>query len=254
MKEKEKKVFQINSRIRVLDEEKQNYYHSTIQEVGPDSFYINEPLSTFREKLVMPISSRWNFHIIGDDALYEFNSTVVGYYQDQVMLVEIQYPAKISRWQRRQFFRFPCNLEMEYWVIDGSGEGQKGDISIQQASGLLHSWYQPLERERVKEKGYLQDTGELGPGYRCFTVDISGGGMQFTTSRRIPEGSFLLIHLNLGNDSLMLKGRVSRSSKSKVDGANLYRVGVEFTSMEEKVRDLIISYIFEEMRRRMSKE
>ncbi len=246
---RDKSLFQLNTRVRVVDEEQQKYYHATIQEVGEKSFFINVPLSAFNEKLKMPEHSRWNFYLIADDAMYGFVSRVLGHREDQVWLIEIDYPEQLERWQRRRFFRFSWNLEVEYWVVEGKGSG--GDISERKAGRVLQKWYSPGEGSSARQLTRSREAVNLPEGRHGYTVDISGGGLQFTAPRYIPEGTVLLINLQIGNDSLMLKGRITRTAKMDTVEVNKYRLGVEFIELEDKVRDLIISHIFEEMRRRM---
>jgi len=249
------RLFQINLRIQVYDERVQDYYSATIQDVGADSFFINEPMSQAAVTLFMGANTYWQFCLIRDDALYYFESRVIGHKKDQIKLIEVQYPEMVSRKQRRGYYRLPCTLELEYWVVDKHLTAENPTdqkLNSQQLTRILTNWNNPLTEADYQEKEKWQQSGDMPPEKTAHSVDISGGGLQLISTRKLVEGDHLVIVLRLEGTKLLTQGVVVRSSKHKEGSQFIYRVGVKFIDLPEKVRERIVQYVFEQMRHRMT--
>ena len=242
-------LFRINTRIQVWEENRGEHYEATVQDVGPESFFINEPLLHAYRKLPMPVNSRWKFQLLGEDAQYQFVAPVIGYRQDQILLIEISYPNEVIRHQRRNYVRLPCNLDVEYWQIIEGGV-RPGEIEPQEASRVLQNWNQSLTMGYYLDKKSLQETGLLPEGVHSFTIDISGGGVQLVVYRRPTVGTAYLVLWYLANKKIMAKAQVARVEEIKEGSSRRYRVGAKFLEMPEPIRDQIIGFIFEQMRQR----
>jgi len=245
------RLFQINLRIQVYDENAQEHYYATVQDVGKNSFYINQPMSRASQTLFMGLHSIWEFSLIREDALYHFVSRVVGQKTDQVLLIEVEFPEQVYRQQRRNFFRFPDSRELEYWVI-GTRE-IKNYMNEGTVHQLLNTWCNPLTPGNLQEKKELQDSGELPRSHQAYTVDLSGGGLQFVSTQEVKLNDRIFLILTLSQDvRLMIRGEVARVERY-MEGSRLnYRVGLGFVEMPDSIREHIIKYIFLQMRQRVT--
>ncbi len=85
-------------------------------------------------------------------------------------------------------------------------------------------------------------------------LDISGGGMRFTSNSGLELKKTLITHLklNLGDveeEELFLSASIIGSDKTKLD-QTVYENRVEFDHIDNYEREVIIKFIFEEERKR----
>ena len=75
-------------------------------------------------------------------------------------------------------------------------------------------------------------------------VDLSGGGVSFDSAERYVQGDIIEIHMVLNKvheGALLVYGEAVRVD---MIGQNLYRVAVRFVSLDERIRNLIIKFVF----------
>jgi len=98
------------------------------------------------------------------------------------------------------------------------------------------------DRERVEILGELH--GEVMIFQPLSIKEISRGGCLVETSFPLHLNSLHDVRLTLGDQSVVLKARVAHCRISDVDQEIvLYRSGVEFTEMNDRVRDVIRNFI-----------
>lgn len=130
-----------------------------------------------------------------------------------VVVLAMPEPARVERYQQRDFVRLEATLNLMYYVThfpDGSPR----------PTGLIQSR----------------------------TRDISGNGAQILCPEPYPLGTRLDIHLEVDGRTLHVVGEVIRAVKEL--GPKEYWLGVRFMGLEERDRDTIIRYIFNEQRER----
>jgi len=84
-----------------------------------------------------------------------------------------------------------------------------------------------------------------------FTADLSGGGMLLRTFENLPPETMIMINTLIGENNIDIQGITIRSIKE--DNSNYYDVSVMFIGISERIRDKIISYVFDiqrQMRRK----
>ena len=114
-----------------------------------------------RGKLVLlPLGIRMEFIFFSKGTLYRAVGQVrERYKRENVYMLEIELKSQISKYQRREFFRFPCIMDMNYYTIEEQEAALKtGEalfIELQEAEG----------KSRDRE-------------YAGRIVDLSGGGIQ----------------------------------------------------------------------------
>ena len=98
------------------------------------------------------------------------------------------------------------------------------------------------DRERVEILGELH--GEVMVFQPLSIKEISHGGCLVETSFPLHINSLHDIRLTLGDQSVVLKGRVAHCRISDVDQEVVhYRSGVEFIETSDRIRGVIIQFI-----------
>jgi c-di-GMP-binding flagellar brake protein YcgR len=98
------------------------------------------------------------------------------------------------------------------------------------------------DRERVEILGELH--GEVMVFQPLSIKEISHGGCLVETSFPLHINSLHDIRLTLGDQSVVLKGRVAHCRISDVDQEIVhYRSGVEFIEPSERIREVIVEFI-----------
>ncbi|HOM02076.1 MAG TPA: flagellar brake protein [Acetivibrio sp.] len=182
--------------------------------------YIAAPIKQGR---IYPVGIGQKLEIvfIKDDSLYEFNGKVIGReVRHNISLLRVEITSEIKRIQRRDFFRFDCSIPVSYRIVDKPGI---------------------YDNQRKFTKSY--------------TRDLSGGGVCIRLKERIETGQLLRCELSLNDfNKVSFLGRVVRLTEyDKENDVYKYEIGIKFEEIEEKDRERIISYIFQEQRRLIKK-
>lgn len=193
------------------------WYKSSIQELDADTLSVSLPyyngtyFSALRDELLRVEFSE-------EDAVYSFETTVVGRKKsNQVPLLVLARPKVLSRTQRRNFVRFPVLLPVRFRTIS-SGDGR-----------------------------LVEDVSPVNGK----ALDISGGGLQISSTRKVNENDTVMVNLALDDDNpreLTLCGTVNWVAEDSV--TRTIRFGVRFDDIQEAEQERIISYIFTKMRQR----
>jgi PilZ domain len=98
------------------------------------------------------------------------------------------------------------------------------------------------DRERVEILGELH--GEVMVFQPLSIREISRGGCLVETSFPLHINSLHDIRLSLGEQSIVLKGRVAHCRISDVDQEIVhYRSGIEFIEPSDRIREVIVGFI-----------
>jgi len=89
--------------------------------------------------------------------------------------------------------------------------------------------------------------------YEGMILDMSGGGIRFTSKSKLVSNKALLNHIRLNmldddEEELFLSGMMIESAPTELD-KTIYENRVEFESIDHMEREIIIKFIFEEERR-----
>jgi len=157
-----------------------------------------------------------NVQILTDSAIYEFSSAIICSINASTPTYVLEMPQQINRIQRKRYVRYDYSLTLSFSPIDSEAQ-----------------WKSICPRLHAK------------------TINISGGGLCFTWSNPIREKTLLAITLNLpyGRDAaaneipIKALGEVKRCTLHN----GIYSIGVQFKEIDERNREQIISFIFEQM-------
>lgn len=212
-------------------------YKSMIEEVyDNDEIDITMPLEEGKYVL-LHLGIRFEFVFYGETNLYRGIGQVKERFKsNNIYMLKIELKTPLSKFQRREYYRFPCIMDMRYYRIED--ELSKIDDADEILEMIQES--QPEEKEK-----------------KATILDISGGGARFVSEEKFEKDKFILMELCFITADMdkeyWVKSRVI--SWNKLDAPEpRYETRVEFIMKNNKVREDIIRYIFEEERRRRKNE
>lgn len=153
------------------------------------------------------------------------------YKSDNLYMLSMELKSNLSKVQRREYYRFECLMDIEYYLI--SGEEAK-----------LKDGNQILARHILN---FPDDLSRRGTA-----VDISGGGLRFISEELLEQKTMVLVKLPLDSAAgqrelwipgMILQGRTLEGESTK------YEHRVMFHMKDSRMREQIIKYIFEEERK-----
>lgn len=142
-----------------------------------------------------------------DDGIYCFKAKIKYRSLDPYAHIRVEFPKKLIKEQRRQFFRMPVNLM----------------IAMKK------------EDEEKARQGV--------------SIDLSGGGFCLISRAVFEKNDIVTMDFDLTNGTRIeeIRGIVKwRVNKSE----NQYEYGIEFLNLDNKLREQLISYLFELQRNR----
>jgi len=203
----------VNQKIRVSrSEEREDWYDSSIQDVGQEKFYIAVPYQR-AIPLILNNGEQVNVNIVLKEARIEFKSTVLGRRVDNIPLFALSWPDSYARVQQRKFVRLPVMLDVFYAEVPEEGK----------------------EPEFIKS---------------C-TLDISGGGARILAGKNFAENTGLLLKLYIPKggrlEEIAVSGRVVRTCEADTGAA--IHAAVEFIDITSRQQDLIVNFTLNEIAR-----
>lgn len=182
--------------------------------------------------ILLPLDLRYEFAFYTQSGIYKSTGIIRERYKSENRyMLKIVLKAPLTKYQRRQYYRMECTLDMEYYIITKEQANmQEPDMSMETLLDEL-----PLDE---RKKGTI--------------VDISGGGIRFVSKEKNEDESYALILVLLQTvnreKEYLIPGRIIRCVR--LDTADtLYENRVEFIINDNRMREEIIRYIFEEERR-----
>ncbi len=251
-----KNLVRENMLLEVYDQNN-NIYKSIVQEVNEENFAIGVPTKK-NEQVALNEGQILGLKFVLEDALYYFQSKVAGVkISGQVLLYLISWPEKVQRLQRRKHFRFPCMIDLFYWLLPKSGDLSHG-LPLKSKDGKENAGKKKkgqLSVDRDEQEFLLRWAESLGEPQKEEAIDISGGGLLMVTDRKLLLGDRLLLRFFLKSNreakEIIVKGKISRVNIFTVGKLERYRYGVKFLNINEKTRDEIIGFIFAKSRERI---
>ena len=221
------------------DSDKKDMYRSQVLDIKENgNFEIAMP--TEKGKLILlPLGIRFEFVFYSyNGGMYKSVGQVVERYKkDGFFMLEIQLKRPLEKFQRREYYRYNCTLDFKFYVLD---EEQKKTASVDEV-------YNELMEGEFDE-------------FICngITVDLSGGGMKFRSSQELTPGDKIIAIIRLTNDKMdkqiQVLSDVISCIEVRMPAKVLYESRLEFDLDDNRIREDIIRYIFEEERKVRQKE
>jgi c-di-GMP-binding flagellar brake protein YcgR len=194
-----------------------NFASQFEEAVGADEAFIAVPIV---EGVFYAVRAGWHIMVYSQEGntFYRFRARIAERLtQEGRPVLRISRLGEIDVAQRRNFYRFKCDMRFKYRIITNF----KDDSN------------KPFSEGR--------------------TTDISGSGLGFTSRERIDMESLIEFVIKLEGKALYLIGSIKRCAKIMAGDTErvVYNVGVLFSEIEEWQREQIVKYIFNEERRQL---
>ena len=180
-----------------------------------------------RRVVLLPVDSEYSIYFYTENGMLECKARIVDRYKsNNVFILVMELLTNLRKYQRREFYRYNCVLELESRVLE---EDEKALVGT------------PLQE-------FVQDL----PLQKSVIVDISGGGVRFVSSYRYePETIIYLTYklmINGKEKEYEIAGKIL-ASKPIENRPGEFEHRLQYLNMENTEREEIIRYIFEEERK-----
>ncbi|HHX17261.1 MAG TPA: flagellar brake protein [Clostridium sp.] len=204
------------------DEEESPKFVSQFEGTCSDGiYYVSAPIY---EGKIYPIAigTKLDMYFVEKENFYKFRAKVLDRSRKAaISLLKIEALDEIKKIQRRGFFRFECMIPINYKVVKSS----KTNFN--------------------KDEGFK----------KTITRDLSGGGTCIKLTEKLNVGDIIECEMLLSDfDKVSFLGKIVRIIECEIDkGIYKYEAGVLFQKIDDKSREKVISYIFQEQRKLIKK-
>ena len=187
----------------VLEGDYEGKYRTRIEEVGERILAVGAP---YAHGEVVPLREGTKIKLTfwDETAAYSFEGKIMQRVAVPVPIFILELPDSIDKVQRRNFVRVPAVFPITFRIVTREG---------------------------------------LSDVHKAMMLNLSGGGMRFSTKERVENKSILYAHLNLPNGEVQTPVRVCRAEW--MENTKRYRISVEFHDLSERERDKIIRCVFD---------
>ena len=216
----------------------QKVYKSRVQDIKPDGLLeISMPMDAGK-MVLLSTGIRYECIFYTRNGLYRCVTQVKESYKVEGLYMLLMEPkSPLEKFQRREYFRFECAMDIDYWKIT------EEEAKIEDIEELKRN-----HRNAQEEAGMNQG----------IAVDLSGGGIRFVAEKKKKKGEYIFISIFLRsvdvNQLLEVAGRVLSCKQIEGKfGKKKYEYRVQFLTRDQKKRETIIKYIFEQERKNRQK-
>lgn len=178
----------------------------------------------------LPLNARYDTCFYTNGGLYRARVVITERYKEGgLFILVIEISSELKKFQRRQYFRLECALDIQYRVLE--------DEDVEQIRN---------------DPRVLEDYVEQGGLTEAIVLDISGGGVRFVSKEKLEPGRVLLINLGIStSNGQSVYGVMAKllSSTRVINRESTYEQRVEYIELEGNTREAIIRFIFEQERR-----
>ncbi len=211
------------------DAPQRSYYTKLYEIVTEDTMEILMPMEQGK-LILLPVDQEFDAIFYGQNSLYQCTVRISDRYKsNNVYILLLELLSNLRKYQRREYFRFSCVLEM------GSRNLEKEEL---EALDAIPNATPALENGKTMIHSVI--------------VDISGGGLRFISGEKYEPESFVHCRYTLLNNGEKKQydvvGRVL-AVKEMENRKGTFEHRVQYYNMDSKTREEIIKYIFEEERK-----
>lgn len=223
-------------RAKETGEEVHVYKSQIFELLGNGELEITMPLEKGRV-ILLPLGVRYEFAFYTQSGIYKSVGQVKERYKtDNRYMLRIVLNTPLSKFQRREYYRMECILDMTYFLLDEE-QAQMEDVEAIMDSLRDVHFYEKQRRGTI--------------------VDISGGGIRFISEDQNEADGYVLVLMMLrgetGEKQYCLTGRILQSVRLQT-AEKKYENRVQFVIRDARIREEIIRYIFMEERRARNRE
>ncbi len=181
----------------------------------------------------LPLHGRFDACFFTSGGLYQSKVVITDRYkEDGLYILVVDITSELKKFQRRQYFRLEYVMDITYKKINQ----EQIMVAVSDPQGL----------EEILSDGVRQG----------IALDVSGGGMRFTSAEELEKDSVIIIMFNMGiteEKEVCLIANVISSTRNQ-NRERMFEHRVEFTNMKNTVRENLIKFIFETERRLRKKD
>lgn len=186
--------------------------------------------------VLVPLGIRYSLIFYTRQGMYQCIGQVKERYKsDNLYMVTMELKNNLSKFQRREFYRKECLLEISYLPV------LEDEMRLSRPEAVYG----------YHMENYPDDDMKKGTA-----VDISGGGIRMITNEPILETNLLLnfsLNSGSGEKDIWMLGTLLQTKQIE-SGVSKYEHRIMFIMKDNRIREEIVRYIFEEERKSRQKE
>ncbi|MBQ6538371.1 MAG: flagellar brake protein [Eubacterium sp.] len=166
------------------------------------------------------------------------------YLEKKISVLDVLIISEFKKYQRREFFRLECSFNMAYRIITL----EEKQLRVKLATDNFNT---PAEKNECKEK-----LAKMEPEWLDATItNLSGGGVKFHSKDYFKKDEItevkIPLQISTGFETLTFFARVIESTEN-MKMLKTFDTRCEFLSMSGRERELIVKFVFEQQRKKMS--
>lgn len=221
-----------------IDGEAQKVYKSQVLDVKKNGILDISMPSEGSKLILLPLGVRLEFVFYSKGGLYRAMGQIKERYKSEnIYMLEIELKTQLEKYQRREYFRYPCILDINYYTIT------EQEAKFESGDALL------IHLREDEEKAAANSERE----YAGSIVDLSGGGVRFRTPKELEPKQWLLFEIHLQNENLnkqyYIIGSVISCVRTDKAADKQFEIRAKFQIKDSNTREEIIRFIFEEERK-----
>ena len=208
---------------------KANIYVSQVYDMGDEESKLVIAMPIKAGKLILlSVGACFEAFFYTKKGMYQSEIVVTDRYKsDNLYMLDVTMKTPLKKFQRRQFYRFDCMLDVDYTLLTDS------------------------------EEQYISTTKQIpeelsGDKRTAMTKNISGGGIKIVGDQKLEKDDKLYVYFELMvNEYVKTFRLVTRviDCNEVMNRTGMYTSRLEFEHIRNEEREIIIKYIFEEERR-----
>lgn len=211
--------------------EKSRIYYSKVLDVQEteDGILVKASMPIFEGHIVpLTVGTQYAVFFSSGSSIVESTCKVIGRTKElNIYVMDLIITGDLKRVQRREYYRFPCYLEVILQPVD---EWQAAEYEH------THEWSQKTGADEPKKSSGL-------------LTDLSGGGIRLHSDEHFDKDTYVKvcfdIFYNDGKKSFKLLGRIIESYSVERNRGG-YETRIQFIAMPKEEKETIIKYIFKE--------
>jgi c-di-GMP-binding flagellar brake protein YcgR len=222
------------------------YVSQLVDFVDSDVINIAAPIGNSR-LIILEVGESYSLCFYSNKGLYQCNCVVINNYRENNMIIAVvRLISDLEKFQRRQYFRLECVLDMEYRIITKEEEILENRLR-------QDNFGNKEERSECRKRLNLLNNEWIKANF----TDLSGGGARFNSGFQHQQGEKVRIKFDfiLGKNlkNMDLGAEIIASGKL-MHRNGVYEHRVEFKNIGKNDREDLIKYIFEQERKRRRNE
>ncbi len=220
------------------DDNQVGSYMSSIFDIDEEDNFIFHMPTQGGKILLLPMNVRYEFIFTTNNGLFKAEGTVKERFKkDNFYLMKGVITSEITKFQRREYYRMECSIPLLFLSLDDEvGRAEKmADVN-----------------DAIKDSSNPPAVRGIGT-----ILDLSGGGIKFTSEKDIDEVNYLYLHfegkMNEKKFNIEAVAEIVARVYNPDTKKYIYRVKFLFKD-STKAQERIIRFIFEEERRIRNKK